>query len=79
MKHLIISGDQATGKTLLGNWLRFAQDIHIYDDCNLEIILKHAYASNITRPNIYITNDLITYEQVSAEDFLIIKLCKLNS
>lgn len=83
MKDLIIIGNQASGKTLLGNWIDQATldtNVRVKDDCNRAIILKHStdnirqlYSKRVTY--IYITNDNIGYDTDFPEDkFLIIKL-----
>lgn len=78
MKHIIICGDQATGKTLLAGQMRqMSEHIVIRDGVNRDEIVMDERRNNLQY--IYTTNEKITYKHVDREEFLIIKLTDIET
>jgi hypothetical protein len=73
-KILVITGKQATGKTLLGYWLNGHTSSRVDDEVNLEYILS---SKPDEYPQVFITNEELTYKDLDKDKYLIIRLCEL--
>lgn len=83
MKHLIITGKQATGKTLLAEWIvdlrRYKRNKdEIFDGLNIREIIETSNQYSPARLRcIFVTNENVSYDQFDGNKFLIIKLTDL--
>lgn len=78
MRHLIITGPQASGKTLLAQFIEqhFVHEDSIHDECAKYDILTFPL-DEVSQTQVFVTNEEITYADVDFNQFLIIKLCSI--
>lgn len=74
-RHLIISGPQGSGKNELGDWLESNTLAIVHDEMLKEDIERHFASNNANNStNVYLTQETVTYEDFTEDQFLIIQI-----